>query len=39
MMMAKEFIEGIRNGLKDYAGGRCMAFKDADELLAYLSSH
>ena len=34
----KEFIEGIREGLEDYAEGRYKAFKDADELLAYLLS-
>ena len=32
----KEFIEGIREGLEDFAEGRCKIFKDADELLAYL---
>jgi hypothetical protein len=37
--MAREFIEGIREGLEDYAEGRFKAFKDADELLDYLSSH
>ncbi|MDD4650957.1 MAG: hypothetical protein PHQ34_01890 [Methanothrix sp.] len=35
--MANEFIEGIREGLEDYAEGRCKAFKNADELLAYLA--
>jgi hypothetical protein len=35
--MALEFIEGIREGLEDYAEGRCKVFKDADELLAYLA--
>ncbi len=34
----KEFIEGIREGLEDLAEGRYKAFKDADELLAYLLS-
>jgi hypothetical protein len=34
----KEFIEGIREGLEDFAEGRYKVFKDADELLAYLSS-
>jgi len=34
----KEFIEGIREGLEDYAEGRFRVFKDADELLAYLLS-
>ena len=34
----KEFIEGIREGLDDFAEGRCKVFKDADELLAYLLS-
>jgi hypothetical protein len=34
----KEFIEGIREGLEDYAKGRYKVFKDADELLAYLLS-
>ena len=34
----KEFIEGIREGLEDFAEGRCKVFKDADELLAYLLS-
>jgi hypothetical protein len=37
--MAQEFIEGIREGLEDYAEGRCRVFNGADELLAYLSSH
>ena len=32
----KEFIEGIREGLEDFAEGRCKVFKDADELLDYL---
>jgi hypothetical protein len=32
----KEFIEGIREGLEDFAEGRCKVFKDADELLACL---
>ena len=32
----KEFIEGIREGLEDFAEGRCKVFKDADELLTYL---
>ncbi len=36
--MAKEFIEGIREGLEDYAEGCYKVFKDADELLAYLVS-
>jgi hypothetical protein len=35
----KEFIEGIREGLEDYAEGRYKVFKDADELLAHLLSH
>jgi hypothetical protein len=34
----KEFIEGIREGLEDYAEGRNKVFKDADGLLAYLLS-
>ena len=34
----KEFIEGIREGLEDYAEGRYKVFKDADELQAYLLS-
>ena len=34
----KEFIEGIREGLVDFAEGRCKVFKDADELLACLLS-
>lgn len=29
----REFIEGIREGLEDYAAGRYKVFKDADELL------
>jgi len=33
----KEFMEGIREGLEDYAEGRYKVFKDADELLTYLS--
>ena len=32
----KEFIEGIREGLEDFAEGRCKVFKDADELLSHL---
>ena len=32
----KEFIEGIKEGLEDFAEGRCKVFKDADELLACL---
>jgi len=32
----KEFIEGIREGLDDFAEGRYKVFKDADELLDYL---
>lgn len=35
----KEFIEGIREGLDDFAEGRCKVFKDADELIAYLLSN
>ncbi len=35
----KEFIEDSREGLEDFAEGRCKVFKDADELLAYLLSH
>ena len=34
----KEFIEGIREGLDDFAEGHYKVFKDADELLAYLLS-
>ena len=34
--MGQEFIEGIREGLEDYVEGRGKAFKDADELLAYM---
>ena len=34
----KEFIEGIREGLDDFAEGRYKVFKDADELLSYLLS-
>jgi len=34
----KEFIEGIREGLEDFAEGRYKVFRDADELLAYLLS-
>jgi hypothetical protein len=34
----KEFIDGIREGLEDYAEGRYKVLKDADELLAYLLS-
>ncbi len=34
----KEFIEGIIEGLEDYAEGRYKVFKDADDLLAYLLS-
>jgi hypothetical protein len=37
--MAQEFIEGIRESLEDYVEGRFKVFNDADELLAYLSSH
>ena len=29
----REFIEGIRKGLEDYAEGRYKVFKNADELL------
>lgn len=29
----REFIEGIRKGLEDYAEGRYKFFKNADELL------
>jgi len=29
----KEFIDGIRKGLEDYAEGRYKVFKNADELL------
>jgi len=36
--MAQEFLDGIREGLEDYAEGRCKAFKDANELFAYLVS-
>ena len=32
----KEFIEGIREGLEDYAEGRYKVFKNADELLTCL---
>jgi hypothetical protein len=35
----KEFIEGIKEGLEDFAEGRCKVFKDANELLACLLSH
>ena len=35
----KEFIGGIREGLEDFAEGRCRVFKDADGLLACLLSH
>lgn len=34
----KEFIEGIREGLVDFAEGRFMVFTDTDELLACLLS-
>ncbi len=34
----REFIEGIRDGLEDYAEGRYKVFKDADELLDDLLS-
>jgi hypothetical protein len=34
----KEFIEGIREGLEDFAAGRYKIFKDADGLLAYLAT-
>ncbi|VVB68781.1 Uncharacterised protein [uncultured archaeon] len=34
----KEFIEGIREGLEDFAEGRYKVFTDADELVAYLLS-
>ena len=34
----KEFIEGIRKSLADYAEGRYKIFKDADELLDELLS-
>jgi len=32
----KEFMEGIREGLEDYAEGRYNVSKNADELLACL---
>lgn len=35
----KEFIEGIIEGLEDFAEGRFKVFKDADELLACLLSY
>ncbi|MEL6036151.1 MAG: hypothetical protein AAGG61_00015 [Methanothrix soehngenii] len=35
----KEFIDGIRGGLEDFAEGRYKVFKDADELLACLLCH
>jgi hypothetical protein len=35
----KEFIEGIKEGLEDFAEGRFKVFEDADELLACLLSH
>jgi hypothetical protein len=34
----KKFIEGIKEGLVDFAEGRFRVFKDADELLACLLS-
>ena len=34
----REFIEGIRDGLEDYAEGRYKIFKNADELLDDLLS-
>ena len=34
----REFIEGIRKGLEDYAEGRYKVFKNADELLDDLLS-
>jgi hypothetical protein len=34
----KVFIDGIREGLEDFAEGHCMVVKDADELLACLLS-
>ena len=34
----REFIEGIRKSLADYAEGRYKIFKDADELLDDLLS-
>lgn len=36
LRIGQEFIDDIREGLEDYAEGRCKVFKDADELLAYL---
>jgi len=35
----KEFIEGVREGLEDYAEGRYKVFKDADELIDAGYSH
>jgi hypothetical protein len=34
----KDFIDGIREGLDDFAEGRYKVFKNADELLDYLLS-
>ncbi len=34
-----DFIEGIAEGLKDFAEGRHTIFKDDNELEAYLMSH
>lgn len=31
-----DFVEGIIEGLKDFAEGRCTVFKDDDELEAHL---
>jgi len=33
-----DFVEGIIEGLKDFAEGRCTVFKDDDELEAHLMS-
>jgi len=33
-----DFVEGIVEGLKDFAEGRCTVFKDDDELEAHLMS-
>ena len=34
----EDFIEGIAEGLKDFAAGRYTVFKDDDELEAHLMS-
>ena len=34
----EDFVEGIVEGLEDFAKGHCTHFKNADELIAHLRS-